>query len=116
MDVRGVEEVQVALSRLDASIQRRIHDQLISWAESVKRDAAAKAPVRTGYLRSTIYARVREWVAEVGAEATYSACVEFGTRYMRAQPFLYPALQESLPFLVQVLNGAIEAAKREVGF
>jgi len=75
--------------------------------------ARARVPVRTGYLRSTIYSRIKGWVAEVGAEAAYAMFVEFGTRHMQARPFLYPAIQEWLPVLEQIVCEAIDMAKAE---
>ena len=72
-------------------------------------------PVRTGYLRSTIYAKIQEWVAEIGADATYALFVELGTKYMQAQPYLYPAIQQYLPELEAIIVSAIEQAKAEAG-
>jgi HK97 gp10 family phage protein len=58
---------------------------------------------------------VKDWVAQVGATAVYSYFVEFGTRYMAAHPFLYPAVQEFLPELETNIIGAIEQAKSSAG-
>lgn len=103
------------MQRFDSGMQRQVHRFLASWASDVKAQAVKNAPMVTGYLRSTIYARVKEWVAEVGADAAYSAFVELGTKYMRAQPYLYPALQQYLPELEAVIVSAIEQAKTEAG-
>lgn len=94
-------------------MQRRVHRQLASWVADVKASARKQVPVRTGYLKSTIYAKISEWVAEIGAEATYSLFVELGTRYMQAQPYLYPAIQEHLPRLEQIILEALDVAKSE---
>ncbi|MCL6578958.1 MAG: hypothetical protein K6T73_06170 [Candidatus Bathyarchaeota archaeon] len=64
---------------------------------------------------SFIYAKISEWVAEIGAEATYALFVELGTRYMQAQPYLYPAIQEHLPQLEAIICEAIDQAKAEAG-
>jgi HK97 gp10 family phage protein len=114
-DINGVEEFVAAMEKFDSGMQRRVHAQLVSWAADVKASARRLVPVRTGHLRSTIYAKIREWVAEVGAEATYALFVEFGTRYMRARPYLYPAIQEHLPRLEQIICDVLEAAKAEAG-
>jgi len=116
VDIEGVEEFREALRRLDAATLENVRRQLEMWAQTVKDIARAKVPVRTGYLRSTIFAKIRDWVAEVGAEATYAAYVEFGTQYMRAQPYLRPALEAQYDVLEQIIVEAIEAAKREAGF
>jgi HK97 gp10 family phage protein len=114
-DVDGIEEFQRAMQQFDSGMQRYVHRQLASWAADVKALAKQLAPVRTGHLRSSIYAKIQEWVAEIGAEATYALFVEFGTRYMQAQPFLYPAIQEYLPRLEEIICEAIDEAKAEAG-
>ena len=103
------------MQQFDSGIQRQIHSFLASWAADVKAEAMRQVPVRTGYLRSTIYAKIQEWVAEIGANATYALVVELGTKYMQAQPYLYPAIQQYLPELEAVIVSAIEQAKAEAG-
>lgn len=99
--------------KFDGALQNQVYRFLASWAADVKAEAMRLVPVRTGYLRSTIYARIKDWVAEIGAEATYALFVELGTRHMRAQPYLFPAIQAYLPQLEFNIIGAIEQAKTE---
>ena len=112
-DVQGVDEFIAAVQKFDRALQEQVRDWLYDWAQRLAAQAARNVPVRTGYLRSTVYAEIKDWVAEVGAKATYAYFVEMGTRYMRAQPFLYPAVQEFLPELETNIIGAIEQAKTE---
>jgi len=113
--IDGVEEFKAAVQRFDSGIQSHVHGQLAGWAEDVKVLAKQIVPVRTGRLQSSIYAKIQGWVAEIGAEAAYAMFVEFGTRYMQARPYLFPAVQEHLPRLEQIICEAIDAAKREAG-
>jgi HK97 gp10 family phage protein len=115
LDMAGAAEFKQAIAQFDAEMQRQVHEQLAKWAETVKTEATRLVPVRTGYLRSTIFARIQEWNTEVGAEAAYAANVEFGTRYAMAQPFLNPAVQAHLPELERVLVEALNLAKVEAG-
>jgi len=115
IDVTGAEEFKQATTRLDREMQNQVHRQLAEWADGVKTEAKRLVPVRTGYLRSTIFAQIQEWTAEVGAEAAYAANVEFGTRYAAAQPFLQPAVQARLPELERLLSAAVDLAKAEAG-
>ena len=103
------------MQRFDLGMQRQVHRFLASWAADVKAQAAKNAPMVTGYLRSTIYAKVKEWVVDVGADAAYALFVELGTKYMQAQPYLYPAIQQYLPELEAAIVSAIEQAKVEAG-
>ena len=56
-------------------------------------------PVRTGYLKSTIAAKIGEAsIGEVTAEASaeYAQYVEFGTYRQMAQPYFIPAIEAAL--------------------
>jgi HK97 gp10 family phage protein len=114
-DVEGVEEFKATMQQFDSAMQKYVHRQLASWAADIKALAKQLVPVRTGHLRSSIYAKIQEWVAEIGAEATYALFVELGTRHMQAQPYLYPAIQEHLPQLEAIICEAIDEAKAEAG-
>ena len=111
--IDGDEEFQTAIKKLESAMQNRIHRHLSSWTEEIKAEATRTVPVRTGHLRNTIYATVKEWVVNLGADATYASFVELGTRYMRAQPYLCPALQRHLPQLESTIVAAIDQAKSE---
>jgi len=115
-DVKGIEKFQEAMRQFDSGMQRHVHRLLAGWVADVKALAKQLVPVRTGHLRSSIYAKISEWVAEIGAEATYALFVELGTRRMQARPYLYPAIQEYLPQLEDIIRDAIETAKAEAGF
>jgi HK97 gp10 family phage protein len=114
-DVDGIAEFQAAMQKLDAALQNQVYSFLVSWAADVKAEAMRTVPVKTGYLRSTIYATVQDWVVNLGADAAYAYFVEFGTKRMAAQPYLWPALQKYLPTLQDLIVAAIEAAKSEAG-
>jgi HK97 gp10 family phage protein len=115
IDITGAEEFNAAMKQFDSAMQGQVHEQLSNWAAEVKASARQRVPVKTGQLRDSIYSKISEWVAEVGAEAAYAMFVELGTRYIRAYPFLYPAVQEELPRLETIICEAIETAKMEAG-
>lgn len=103
------------MSKFDSGLQRHVHRYLASLAADVKAEARRLVPVRTGYLKSKIYARIQEWVAQIGADAAYALFVELGTRHMRAQPYLWPAIQQYLSQLENIICQAIDAARAEAG-
>ena len=115
-NMQGIRELQAAIRTFDSTMQRYVHAKLVSWAEDVKTEAIRRAPVKTGHLRSSIYSLVKDWVVNIGAEATYALFIELGTRYLRARPYLYPSIQQYLPQLEQAISEAIDAAKAEAGF
>lgn len=63
--------------------------------------AKAFAAVDTGEMRS----KIEETKSGVVARADHSKYVEFGTRFMRAQPFMRPALARAGAGLEQYFGG-----------
>ncbi|MCP8316514.1 MAG: hypothetical protein H3Z51_06605 [archaeon] len=59
----------------------------------------SKSPVRTGALRDSI----RPSMGMVEARVPYAKFVEYGTRRMKAQPFLRPAISEMIGDLKRIL-------------
>ena len=114
-EMYGIDEFISAVETFDFRMQEQVFLALSQWAGNVEALAKQLVPVRTGFLRSSIYAYINGWVATVGASAPYASFVEFGTRYMQARPYLYPAIQQYLPQLEAIMVEAIERAKREAG-
>ena len=73
-------------------------------------------PVRTGYLKSTIAAKIGEAsMGEVTAEASaeYAQYVEFGTYRQMAQPYFIPAIEAALEEWGLAAQKAYEEALEE---
>lgn len=63
-------------------------------AQAVRNRALRLAPVDTGRLRQSVSVQQTvPLVFRVGTNVEYAPHVEFGTRKMRARPFLRPALR-----------------------
>ncbi len=84
-------------------------DGLIADAASaaIVAQAQADAPVRTGFLRSSISRLVSGGKFVVAALASYAGYVEYGTSRMSARPYLTPAAES-----VDLLAIAVEALHR----
>lgn len=75
----------------------------------LQQKAQRYAPVDTGNLRRSIQLSIKDngMTAEVAATADYSAYVEFGTRFMDAQPYMKPAFNEQKDIFINDLNKVI---------
>jgi HK97 gp10 family phage protein len=113
LDVRGVDQLQAKMTRLDLAMQSRVHNQLEKVGARMAAEARRLAPVRTGRLRSSIFSQVRQWMLVVGATAPYALFVEFGTRRMKARRFLWRAVRRHVPRLSGIIREAIEQAVEE---
>lgn len=101
-------KVRGAPALIPEKVQAALEDVMQATAEA----ARGYCPVRTGYLRSTIYSKVDGFNAEVGATADYAAYVELGTSRMSAEPFLRPAFEAMKPEIAAALLEALMAAFR----
>ena len=90
----GIEKLQKKLIRnMDTSAVKTVVQKNGSEMQT---KAQQKAPVDTGNLKRSIGLVMRDGglTAEVEPTAEYAPYVEFGTRFMNAQPYLKPAFEE----------------------
>lgn len=97
-------------------ITNRVEKILTSAGSFVKSAARRNVPVDTGDLLNSIDTKQAsnleasgaligfESVVRIGSDLHYAAYVEAGTPKMSAQPYLRPALMESLAFLKQLIR------------
>lgn len=77
-------------------------------ANDLQAHAQTNSPVRTGTLRNSIRAiriTALHWKVVVGAH--YGLYVEWGTRYMRAQPYLQPAVNLVRPVFMAAMRQVV---------
>lgn len=71
-----------------AELQRRVNEVVADTAEAIADGAYLRAPVRTGFLKSSIgHDDESAW-----ANAHYASYVNYGTRWAAAQPFFSEAV------------------------
>ena len=106
--VEGAKRLQEALKD-PKLLKGPIADFLKKSMNYVIGSAMEKAPVDTGRLRASIplSSEVRETEATIGSNVVYAPYVEFGTKRMKAQPFLVPALQGAKSAIDGFLKEAI---------
>jgi HK97 gp10 family phage protein len=111
--VKGLPELKEKLSKLDGSMKRTVHEAMEFEAEAMKNIARARCPVRTGRLRDSIYARVQDWILQLGATAPYAIYQELGTRYISPREFLKNAVWLRMQSLINRINNALGDAIKE---
>lgn len=115
------------LDRVKQNIMRAAQEEVKRSAENIAQMAQQLAPLgETGDLRNSIrwHSETRisregermaaNFMAVIGAYVDYAAYVEFGTRFMPARPFLFPALEYEHPIFRATLDERIRAELRKV--
>lgn len=98
--------------RLSAQIRKLkgvTEQDVLATAITIVNRGKSYAAVDTGLMRSTLtYQEKRDskgYYCEIVDRAPYWKFVEFGTRYMAAQPFMRPAFSEGKQFLIARVKG-----------
>ena len=105
----GLDELDRAVKKLPQRLQRRVlNTALRASGRVIQKRAKSLAPVKSGVLRRSIVVRTgkaRKGSATVFVTTTkgkgekndawYAHLVEFGTKLVRARPFLRPAFDET---------------------
>lgn len=67
------------------------------FSQRVAKYVRAAAPIRTGTLKKSVKREtISKGVHQVTVEAFYGIYVNYGTRYMHAQPFWEPSIDQAL--------------------
>lgn len=101
----GMKELRSSLNS-KRDISRLVAPVVRQNGAKLQQKAQRYAPVDTGNLSRSIQLSIKDngMTAEVAATADYSAYVEFGTRYMEAQPYIKPAFNEQKNIFINDLN------------
>jgi HK97 gp10 family phage protein len=95
-NVKGLKELIAVLEKIPKELDSTVDETLEANAQDIERNAKSKAPVDTGKLQQSIKAlkeSEKTYIIRANntGKAPYAPFVEYGTRFQRAQPFLFPA-------------------------
>lgn len=108
----GMQQLKNKLTKLTSGVKREFEQLNTRTAFSIERDAKKVAPVRFGFLRSGIKTNIYQggMATEVVATKDYSAYVEYGTRRMKARPFMEPAWEKNKAEYMREIEKLVKAA------
>lgn len=98
--VEGIDEILKELRQIEGEARQCVVDVLREETKPVVEDARSRAPKDTGAMargikrsisKKTLEARVSAGGMVGGVDTYYAQFIEFGTKYMPARPFLFPA-------------------------
>ena len=114
--VEGIEEILKELRQVEGEARQCVVDVLKKETKPVVEDVRSRAPKDTGAMargikrsvsRKNLEAKVSAGGTVRGVDTYYAQFVEFGTKYMPARPFLYPACRAHEERIGDVLSRAM---------
>jgi HK97 gp10 family phage protein len=94
-----------------AEAQSKLMDVICDELSVALQEALKDVPVKTGFLKSTLYLERAVDVIRIGAQAPYAGFVEFGTSKMAAQPYLDAAVKAHAENVLKVFKTDFESRK-----
>jgi HK97 gp10 family phage protein len=96
--IEGLEELEKKL-KANATlndVRRVVRQNGLELQKRMQQKADFKKGYQTGTTKRSIGLEIKDsgFTAESGPETEYSPYLEYGTRFMEAQPFIRPALEE----------------------
>ena len=117
ISIQGVKEVTDSLNKLARDLESNIElNKELSTTLSQK--ASALAPRLTGELASSVVGNPSAEKAQIlaGSEAVpYAGVIEYGwpARNIQAQPYLNPAVNNNMGYIVEKYNDSIQKAIKQ---
>jgi HK97 gp10 family phage protein len=106
--VIGLDKATNFLDKMPEFVMQTADKLMAACADTLVEVAKGYVPVRTGALQRSIHVtRIDTCLYLVGSDLGYAGFVEFGTRFMRAQPFLFPALDAAVPRIISSIASMI---------
>lgn len=102
--IDGMSAVLENINLTNAVMQKKINFAIQGAGIECQKLAKIACPVDTGRLRNSILYHPGDMECTVDTNVSYSRFVEFGTRYMAAQPYLYPAYTTAKMHLMEKLQ------------
>lgn len=110
--ILGQDRLAQKLAQLEPTLRRALEREVKVAALNIQNGARRRVAVKTGRLRNSITHEITEGGlnAVVGTNVEYGPYIEFGTRRMRARPYLFPAFEEERPRYMERLKRALSKA------
>jgi len=115
-EIEGLQEWERWVHGLANTVENRIVNEVDKSGSNIERTAKFNAPVDTGDLRKSLTKEmdrsVSSPITEVFSLLPYADDVETGTSKQRAQPYLFPALNQEIPELEKAIKDIV---RKELG-
>lgn len=89
----GLEQMELALGKAAERHKDEIEASLKNHTERLKKEAIAKAPEDTGFLKEQITTSYGNMEGTVTDGASYAGYQEYGTRFQPGTPHMRPAFE-----------------------
>lgn len=118
-NVKGLKKLVDTLKKIPRELEDDVAKIVIANGQEIEAKAKIAAPVDTGKLQQSIKSiQIGKLTVNIKANATglapYAVYVEYGTRFQRKQPFLFPAYFKQRRQFIEDLEALLEKTFKKV--
>lgn len=109
VSIEGVGNFVKLVGNYSKNVQNGVQEEIVRSSLRIERAAKIAAPWETGWLSSQIYSvSITLYHSEIVSPVEYSIYQEYGTRYMMAQPFMFPSLKADYYVFMNNINRIVK--------
>jgi HK97 gp10 family phage protein len=107
-EILGLPQLLATFGRFQVEAKAGEQIAELAGAQVIATDMRTRAPIDTGALRNSITVSAEGEGAKASAAVPYARFVQFGTRYMEAQPFISDEVESPvLSVMTKVFQGLL---------
>lgn len=115
--ISNLPEIRAAFNKAPALMTNSLNGAIKLSIFSIGADSRRNTPVLTGRLRASTLEQYSNLKGEVGTHTNYDTFVHWGTKFMRARPYLLDAVQSNAQkvegFFTKAVQDVLDQIARE---
>lgn len=116
--ITNLPEIKAAFAKAPGLMTNELNTAIRKSVISIGADSRRNTPVLTGRLRASTLEQYSNLKGEVGTHTDYDIFVHWGTKYMRARPYLLEAVESNTEkvddFFKKAVQTVLDTIAREV--
>lgn len=113
--ITNLPQIKRAFNKAPNLMRRELNIAIKKSVFTIQAGSMRNTPVLTGRLRASHQSRFGDLKGEVGTHTTYDKFVHWGTRYMKARPYLYDSVQSSQDQVNRYFVQAVDKVLHQIG-
>lgn len=101
-------QIRAAFRKSPSVMTKNLDKAIKKVVITVERGSIQNAPVDTGRLRSSHYAKFSRLRGEVGTDVEYDNYVHDGTKFMKARPYLQKSVDDNQSAIDKEFENAVQ--------
>lgn len=113
--IKNLPQIKSAFNKAPGLMTRELNTAIKKSVFYIQGKSMINTPVLTGRLRASHRSLFTNLRGEIGTNTNYDIFVHWGTRYMKARPFLFEAVQDSNTEVNRFFTQAVDSVLNDIG-